>query len=97
MGGNHQLGLILTRLPSPTTSIAPSSIQVAEAEQSAAADARVVAEATEAVAAAEAVVAMVAEARGVMEERKGAETTAGEAPAARARWFRALFRRRPRK
>ena len=67
--------------------------EVAEAEQSAAADARVVAEATEAVAAAEAVVAMVAEARGVMEERKGAETTAGEAPAARARWFRALFRK----
>ena len=71
--------------------------EVAEAEQSAAADARVVAEATEAVAAAEAVVAMVAEARGVMEERKGAETTAGEAPAARARWFRALFRRGSRK
>ena len=45
----------------------------------------------EAVAAAEAVVA---EARGVMEERKGAETTAGVAPAARARWFRRLFRRR---
>ena len=71
--------------------------EVAEAEQSAAADARVVAEATEAVAAAEAVVAMVAEARGAMEERKGAETTGGEAPAARADRFRALFRRRSRK
>ena len=38
--------------------------------------------------------AVAAEARGVMEERKGAETTAGVAPAARARWFRRLFRRR---
>jgi hypothetical protein len=65
----------------------------AEAEESAAADQRVVAEATEAVAAAEAVVAMVAEARGAMGERQLAETSGDEVAAARAPWFRALFRR----